>query len=137
MSTMLLRTYQILLKELRQMLRDPQMRMLMVLPPLVQLLLFGYAVNLDVDKVSIAWMDRDLTAESRDILGAFQGSGRFEVVALPDNDGEVRHLLDSGKVQGVVRIFPGFARDIQRGETASIQVLVLARGWRFESSFRH
>jgi ABC-2 type transport system permease protein len=94
------------------------MRMLMVLPPLVQLLLFGYAVNLDVDKVSIAWMDRDLTAESRDILGAFQGSGRFEVVALPDNDGEVRHLLDSGKVQGVVRIFPGFARDIQRGETA-------------------
>jgi ABC-2 type transport system permease protein len=121
---MLMRTYEILLKEIRQMLRDPQMRVLLVIPPLVQLLLFGYAVNLDVEKVSIAWMDRDQTTESRDILGAFQGSGRFEVLALPDSEGEVQNLLDSGKVQGVVRILPGFARDIQRGNTASIQILI-------------
>src|SRR5687767_4916144 len=109
---MLMRTYEILLKEIRQMLRDPQMRVLLVIPPLVQLLLFGYAVSLDVEKVSIAWMDRDQTTESRDILGAFQGSGRFEVLAFPDSEGEVQNLLDSGKVQGVVRILPGFARDI-------------------------
>jgi ABC-2 type transport system permease protein len=121
---MLMRTYEILLKELRQMLRDRHMRVLLVLPPLVQLLLFGYAVNLDVEKVRIAWMDRDHTAESRDILGAFQGSGRFEILALPDSEEEVQQLLDGGKVQGVVRIFPGFARDIQRGDTASIQILI-------------
>jgi ABC-2 type transport system permease protein len=121
---MLMRTYQILLKELRQMLRDPQMRVLLVLPPLVQLLLFGYAVNLDVDKVRIAWMDRDLTVESRAIFGAFQGSGRFEVVAIPDSETEVQRLLDSGRVQGVVRILPGFARDIQRAMPASLQILI-------------
>lgn len=119
-----MRTYEVLLKELRQMLRDPHMRVLLVLPPLVQLLLFGYAVNLDVEGVGIAWMDRDNTAESRDVLGAFQGSGRFEVLALPDSEEEVQKLLDGGKVQGVVRILPGFAKDIQRGDTASVQVLI-------------
>jgi ABC-2 type transport system permease protein len=121
---MLMRTLEILVKELRQMLRDRQMRVLLVLPPIIQLLLFGYAVNLDVEKVQIAWMDRDMTAESRDILGAFRGSGRFEVLALPDSEGDVQRLLDRGSVQGVVRILPGFARDIQRGNTASIQVLI-------------
>src|SRR5262249_50652526 len=121
---MWMRTYEILLKELRQMLRDRHMRVLLIVPPLVQLLLFGYAVNLDVDKVSIAWMDRDHTAESRDILGAFQGSGRFEVLAFPDSEEQVQRLLDSGRVQGVLRILPGFAKDIQRGRTASIQILI-------------
>src|SRR5262249_40287090 len=110
--------------EIRQMFRDPKMRFLMVLPPIVQLILFGYAVNLDVEKVKIAWMDRDLTAESRDILGAFQGSGRFEVLALPDSEDDVQRLLGSGRVQGVVRVMRGFARDIRRGETASVQVLI-------------
>lgn len=119
-----MRTYEILLKEFRQMLRDPQMRVLLVLPPLIQLLLFGYAVNLDVEKVQIAWMDRDHSVESRDILGAFQGSGRFEVIALPGTEGEVQRLLDTGKVQGVVRILPGFGRDMQRGATASLQILI-------------
>jgi ABC-2 type transport system permease protein len=121
---MLMRTYEILRKELRQLLRDPHMRVLLVLPPLVQLLVFGYAVNLDVEQVKIAWMDRDNTAESRDTLGAFQGSGRFEVLAMPDSEQGVQQLIDSGNVQGAVRILPGFARDIQRGETASIQILI-------------
>src|SRR5262245_7834266 len=121
---MLMRTYEILLKEFRQVLRDPHIRVLLVLPPLVQLLLFGYAVNLDVETVKIAWMDRDHTAESRDILSSFEGSGRFQVLALPDSEQEVQQLLDSGTVQGVVRIVPGFARDIHRGNTASIQVLI-------------
>src|SRR5262249_28733991 len=51
-------------------------------------------------------------------------SGRFEVVALPDSEQDVQRLLDGGKVQGVIRILPGFARDIQRGDTASIQILI-------------
>src|SRR5687767_5103826 len=121
---MLRRTYEILLKELRQTLREPKMRVLLVLPPIIQLLLFGYAVNLDVEKVTIAWMDRDQTVESRDLLGAFQGSGRFEIRALPDSEREVQTLLDGGKVQGVIRLLPGFGRDIQRGDTTSVQILI-------------
>jgi ABC-2 type transport system permease protein len=121
---MLMRTYEILLKELRQTLREPRMRVLLVVPPLLQLLLFGYAVNLDVETVRIAWMDRDRSAESRELLGSFQGSGRFEIGALVDSEQEVQRLLDGGLVQGVVRVLPGFARDIHRGDTASVQILI-------------
>src|SRR5262245_61269014 len=121
---MLMRTYEILLKELRQTLREPRMRVLLIVPPLLQLLLFGYAVNLDVETVRIAWMDRDHSVESRDLLGSFQGSGRFEIGAVLDSEEDVQHLLDRGTVQGVVRILPGFARDIQRGETTSVQILI-------------
>src|SRR5262245_7652510 len=121
---MWMRIYEILLKELRQTLREPKMRAMLVLPPLIQLLLFGYAVNLDVDKVRVAWMDRDQTVESRDLLGAFQGSGRFEIAATPSTDRDVQDLMDRGQVQGVIRILPGFSRDIHRGKTASVQILI-------------
>ena len=70
------RIREIVQKEFRQTLREPRMRILLFVPPLVQLLVFGYAVNLDVDHVRIAWFDRDQTSESRDLLAAFQGSPR-------------------------------------------------------------
>jgi drug efflux transport system permease protein len=121
---MLMRIFEILRKELRQTLREPRMRVMIVVPPILQLLLFGYAVNLDVDKVRIAWMDRDNTVESRDLLAAFQGSGRFEIGALPDSEKDVQKVMDYGTVQGVIRILPGFGRDIKRGETGQIQILI-------------
>lgn len=57
----------IIRKELIQTLREPRMRMLLFVPPLVQLIVFGFAVNLDVDHVRIAWMDMDRTPLSRDL----------------------------------------------------------------------
>ena len=71
----------ILRKEFSQALREPRMRVLLFMPPLLQLIIFGYAVNLDVDHARIAWMDMDRTPESRDLLARFEGSGRFDVVA--------------------------------------------------------
>jgi len=118
------RTFEILRKELRQTFRDPHLRVMLVVPPLLQLLLFGYAVNLDVEHVRIAWMDRDQSVESRELLNAFEGSGRFEIAALPNSEEEVQRLMDAEKVQGVVRVLPGFARDIQRGTTTSVQILI-------------
>ena len=56
----------IIRKEFIQALRDPRMRSMLLIPPLLQLLVFGYAVNLDVDTATIAWMDQDNTpAEPR------------------------------------------------------------------------
>jgi ABC-2 type transport system permease protein len=57
----------ILRKEFIQMLRDPRMRILLFVPPVVQLLVFGFAVNMDVDHARIAWMDMDRTPLSRDL----------------------------------------------------------------------
>ncbi len=113
----------ILRKEFIQALREPRMRILLFVPPLLQLILFGFAVNLDVDHARIAWMDMDHTPESRDLLWRFEGSGRFEVVAEPRNEEEVRYLLDHAEVEAVVRVLPQFARDLMRQGGAQVQVL--------------
>jgi ABC-2 type transport system permease protein len=114
----------IIRKEVRQTLREPRMRSMLFIPPLVQLLVFGYAVNLDVENARLAWMDQDRSQKSRDLLAAFQGSNRFELVATPANDKEVQNLLDSAGADCVIRILPGFARDVERGRKTSVQVLV-------------
>lgn len=114
----------IIRKEFLQTVREPRMRVMLFLPPIIQLLIFGFAVNLDVDSARIAWMDQDRTPESRQLLSEFQGSGRFVIAATPFGEEEMQDLLDRGKVDGVVRVLPGFAHDIQRGRTTSVQVLL-------------
>ena len=118
------RLKEIIRKEFRQAFRDTRMRTFLFLPPLIQLIIFGLAVNLDVDHAQIAWMDGDRSFQSRELLAAFQGNGRFEVVAAPSNDREAQALLDANKVDLVVRVLPGFERDIQRNRPTSVQVLV-------------
>lgn len=118
------RLKEIIRKEFRQAFRDTRMRTLLFLPPLVQLMIFGLAVNLDVDHSDIAWMDGDRSFQSRELLAAFQGNGRFTIVATPANDREAQALLDANKVDMVVRVLPGFERDIQRFRPTSVQLLI-------------
>jgi len=114
------RVREIIKKEFYQTLRDPRMRVLLVLPPIIQLIVFGYAVNLDIETSSMAWMDQDLTPRSRELLAEFQGSHRFLLKAVPAREKEIQYLLDRGEVQIVVRVLPGFAR----GNPVSVQVLL-------------
>src|SRR5689334_23326469 len=114
----------ILRKEFIQMLRNPRMRFMLFLPPVLQLVIFGYAVTLDVDHARIAWMDMDHTPESRALLSRFEGSGRFDVVATPQSEEEVQSILDRSQAHAVVRVLPGFARDLARGRSTEVQVLV-------------
>ncbi|MEQ1947870.1 MAG: ABC transporter permease [Bryobacteraceae bacterium] len=114
----------IIRKEFIQALRDPRMRGMLVVPPLLQLLIFGYAVNLDVDNAKIAWMDQDHTPQSRDLYQQFAGSGHFVIAAAPTTEAEMQRTLDVGQVDGVIRVLPGFGRDVQRGRATSVQVLL-------------
>jgi len=66
----------------------------------------------------------DGTPVSRDLHDRFAGSGRFEVVATPRSEEDVQRLLDRGDVQAVVRVLPGFARDLDRRRPTEVQVLV-------------
>src|SRR5215813_2158478 len=118
------RIFVIVRKEFRQTLREPRMRVLLIVPPILQLIIFGFAVNLDVDHVRIAWSDADRTPQSRELRERFEASGRFDVAALPGDEREVQQLLDHGDVQAVVRVLPGFARDLSRGRTAPVQILI-------------
>src|ERR1017187_6045899 len=114
----------ILRKEFIQALREPRMRVLLFLPPFMQLLIFGYAVTLDVDHARIAWMDMDRTPESRALRARFEGSGRFDVIATPQNEQQAQSVLDRGQAHAVVRVLPGFARDLARGRATEVQVLL-------------
>ncbi len=118
------RLQRIIRKELIQVARDPRMRAMLFMPPLIQLLIFGYAANLDVNTAKIAWMDQDHSTASRELLSEFQGSGRFIIVAEPDNETQMQRLLDRATVDAVVRVMPGFARDVERGRPTSVQVLL-------------
>ncbi len=118
------RIWHIIKKEFRQALREPRMRVLLFLPPVLQLIIFGFAVNMDVETVRIGWADQDQTSVSRNLLASLVGSRRFLVAATPVTEGEIQDLLDHGSVQGVVRVLPGFGRDVERGETTSVQVLI-------------
>ena len=114
----------ILRKEFIQALREPRMRVLLFVPPMIQLIIFGLAVNLDIDHARVAWMDLDNTPESRDLEMRFFSTSRFQLVALPDTEQQVQAVLDRGRAQAVIRVLPGFARDLARGRTTGVQVLV-------------
>ena len=118
------RIREIIWKELRQSLREPRMRATLFMPPLVQLLVFGFAVSLDVDHAKIAWMDQDRSAESRELREAFTGSGRFEIVRWLESEADTQDTLDHSEVMAVVRILPGFSADLARGRQVPVQVLV-------------
>lgn len=118
------RIFTILRKELLQVLREPRLRMMVILPPIVQLIIFGFAVNLDVENAKIAWFDQDRTAASRE-LGAMLGNSRyFQVKAWPQSEEEAQELLDRGEVLSVIRVGPGFGADLDRGRIAQVQVLM-------------
>lgn len=111
-------------KEFYQVWREPRMRLLLFLPPLIQLVVFGYAVTLDVDMGRIGWMDMDHTPESRALRARFEGSGRFTVTAIAQSEADVQRLLDRSEVHAVVGVLPHFARDLAQRRTAQVQVLL-------------
>jgi len=118
------RIRQMVIKEFKQTLREPRMRATLIAPPLIQLMVFGFAVNLDVEHAKLAWFDQDRSAASRELHDEFIGSGRFTVVATVDSEAATQATLDRSLVQGVVRILPGFGADLARGREAAVQILV-------------
>ncbi|MFZ0427900.1 MAG: ABC transporter permease [Acidobacteriota bacterium] len=111
-------------KEILQVLREPRARALLIAPPLIQLIVFGYAVNLDVENSHLAWMDRDRTPESRALRADFEASPYFTIVRELEADAQVEQVLDRGQALAVIRIPENFASDLLQGRKPSIQVLV-------------
>ena len=70
-------------KELIQTLRDKRMRITLIVPPILQLIVFGYAANLDVKHIRTAIRDLDQSVESRDLIGRFGSSKYFDIVSYP------------------------------------------------------
>ena len=102
------RIKQMLVKEFIQVFRDPKMRGVIFLMPIIQVLVFGYAVTTDVTHVATAVFDLDNSAASRELVGRFVKSGYFDIVAHVDDDEHARQLVDRGEALAVLRINRGF-----------------------------
>jgi len=113
-----------LIKEFIQIFRDPRMKAIVFGIPVIQTLLFGYAVTTDVKNIPTAVLDLDNSTVSREIAQKFQSSGYFQVIKYPGNDNEVRNLIDRGEVQAVLRMNSGFGDDMTAGKTALLQVII-------------
>ena len=121
---MLERIRHMLIKEFIQIFRDPRMRTVIFLMPLLQTLVFGYAVTTDVVRIPTAIFDLDNSRASRELAARFTGSGYFDVVEYPDREEQVREFLDRGRVKAVLRVNKGFGDDLRAGRTAPLQIIV-------------
>lgn len=110
-------------KELRQTFRDKRMIALLIIAPLMQLIVLGYAVNLDVVHIPLVAVDEDRTPESRRFLEGLAAGDTFDRVAHEDVAGALA-LVERGTVPVAVIVPRGFARDLARGRPAQVQALV-------------
>jgi len=109
-------------KELHQVFRDPRMARLVFVAPIVQLLVFGYAVSTDVRHTPTIVLDRDQSRDSRELVTALIGGGSFDVVDWAERDADLAAALDHGRAALALSIPAGYARDLAGGQ-ASVQLL--------------
>lgn len=119
-----LRVLEMVRKELRQLLRDPKTKRIVFVAPIIQLLMFGYAVNTDVRNVATFLVDHDRTHESRLFQETLTASGYFRVVDGSERPGDMDRALDGGRALVGVQIPQGFARDLRSPEGAKVQILI-------------
>jgi len=115
--------WSIIIKELRQALRDPRMRGQLLIMPIVQLLIFGYAADFTVDHVPTVIVDQDQTSISRHHVQRLLADGTLDDAGTADEPG-ANAMIDDGSANAAVIIPPGFARDIDGGRTAMVQVVL-------------
>jgi len=100
------------------------MRITLIIPPLFQLIVFGYAANLDVKHVRTAVRDLDQSVDSRDLIGRFGSSDYFDIVSFPQRPEEVKDLIDREQVLLSIEIPSDFSKKLKKGDTATVQIVV-------------
>ncbi len=118
------RLKQMLIKEFIQVFRDKRTRFLLFGPPIVQMLIFGYAATYDIHHVATVVLDLDQSQESRDLVSRFTSSPYFDVQRQLTDSRQIRDLIDQGQATVGLEIDAGFAQKLRKGQTAPLQVIV-------------
>ena len=111
-------------KEFRQIARDRRSLMVLLFVPAFFLLLYGYALNFDVQNIQLAVLDSDRSQASRDLVNAFVESGYFQLAADVSSSREYEALIDRGEVRAALVIPAGLQRDLLNGRRIPVQVIV-------------
>ena len=114
----------LVIKEFIELRRDTWARFRLVVPPLIQVIVFGYAATFEVFGVSTAVLDFDHSQESRELISRFTYSNRFHVVVAAQAQSEINAAIDRGDATVAIVIQPDFARLLRKGQSAPVQVVV-------------
>ncbi len=116
----------LILKEFRQILRDRRLAFSLVLPPTLQLLLFGFALNATVSNLRMGVVDDSRTPESRELVATMTESKSFQSAGTYFDVNEMGKMIANGNLDAGLVIPYDYARDLQRGQPATVQVLLNA-----------
>ncbi len=116
----------LLRKELGQIRRDRRLAMSLVIPPVLQLLLFGFALSATVENVPLGIVDESKTHESRELIAVLTESRSFQSAGFYLSDEDLSRAISNGSLNAGVVIPYDFARDLQRGRTTTVQFLLNA-----------
>ena len=111
-------------KEFIQIRRDRRILPILLIMPVLQLLILGYAVSSDIKHLSTVVCDLDRTVESRALTDKFATSGYFDIRYYLRDERQIKALMDAGRARVGIVIPPRFARDLARRETATVQLLL-------------
>ncbi len=117
----------LMVKEFLTVLKDKRSRVVIIVPPLIQLMVFGYAASFDLKHVPFAVFDEDRGSAARELVAAFRGSPDFVEVARLAQDRDIAPVIDSKQALMVIRIGPRFGADLLAGRAAALQILVDGR----------
>jgi ABC-2 type transport system permease protein len=121
---MLGRLKQMLIKEFIQVFRDKRTRFILFGPPIVQMLVFGYAATYEIHHVPTVVLDLDHSQESRELISRFTSSPYFDVQRQLTGLSQIGDLIEQGKATVGIEIHAGFARNLRKGQAAPLQVIV-------------
>jgi len=112
------------MKELRQIKSDKKLIISLILPPTVQLVIFGFALNPEVTNLRLGVVDESRSAVSREVVSAFTESRSFRIANHFNSSEELGQALSAGKLDAGLVVPADFAKQRQRGETARVQLLL-------------
>ena len=121
---MLARLKQMLIKEFIQVFRDKRTRFVLIAPPIIQMLVFGYAATFEIHHVPTVVLDLDQSQESRELISRFTSSPYFDVQRQLTDYRQLGDLIDQGKATVGLEINAGFAQNLRKGQAAPLQVIV-------------
>ena len=117
----------LMIKEFLALLKDKRSRTVLIAPPIMQLIVFGYAATFDLNQVPYAIYNEDPGSASRELLAHFAGSSTFRLVANLQSEIQIAPLVDNKRALLVLHIGPHFTRDLLRQRPAPLQVIVDGR----------
>jgi ABC-2 type transport system permease protein len=118
------RLHVMMMKEFLELRRDPWAMFRLVVPLLLQMIIYGYAATFTVNYVSTAVLDLDRSQASRSLISHFVATGRFDIVDVAERQTEITRDINTGKATLAIVIHAGFAQYLNDGRTAPLQIVV-------------